>query len=264
MGQTKQTYRKEPSHTRIYRRQMESIAWLHLSGSAVKVLLALATLERGSNNGELFLSDRKGAEFPGLSRNTVWRALNELLDKGFIYRTQEGGFSRKTPHAACYGLTWQAGPKGTKWRAPSHAYEDWRPEADGNTRSQILTETGPVSDQTPETDPDTGADIGPVSLEKSLVSREAGLSGIGPHTVSHRGQAAEPETGQRKQANHTPGAFLDNLRADVADRLDRSPPGEQSRLAEATGIPGGTLSKFLNGRSLPEQYRAPLAAALAA
>ena len=121
MGQTKQTYRKEPSHTRIYRRQMESIAWLHLSGSAVKVLLALATLERGSNNGELFLSDRKGAEFTGLSRNTVWRALNELLDKGFIYRTQEGGFSRKTPHAACYGLTWQAGPKGTKWRAPSHA-----------------------------------------------------------------------------------------------------------------------------------------------
>ena len=70
MGQTKQTYRKEPSHTRIYRRQMESIAWLHLSGSAVKVLLALATLERGSNNGELFLSDRKGAEFTGLSRNT--------------------------------------------------------------------------------------------------------------------------------------------------------------------------------------------------
>lgn len=120
---------KVASHIRIFRRQMQSVAWSHLSGSAVKVLLALALLERGDNNGEFFLSVRKAAEMTGLDKDTCGRAFNELLDKGFIYRTQRGGFSRKTRHAACWGLTWAAGPKGSEHRAPSHAYEQWRPVA---------------------------------------------------------------------------------------------------------------------------------------
>lgn len=115
-------------HIRIYHRQMQSEAWLHLSGSAVKVLLALAVLEKGDNNGEFFLSVRTGAERTGLGKDAVNRALHELQDKGFIYCATPGGFSRKTPHAACWGLTWVAGPKGSEHRAPSHAYEKWRPE----------------------------------------------------------------------------------------------------------------------------------------
>lgn len=118
---------KVPRHVRVYHRQMQSEAWRHLSGSAVKVLLALAALEKGDNNGEFFLSARKGAEITGLGKNAVNRALHELQDKGFIYCSVRGAFSRKTPHAACWGLTWQAGPKGSENRAPSHAYESWRP-----------------------------------------------------------------------------------------------------------------------------------------
>ncbi len=118
---------KVPRHVRIYHRQMQSDAWRHLSGSGVKVLLALAALEKGDNNGEFFLSARKGAEITGLGKNAVNRALHELQDKGFIYCATRGGFSRKTPHAACWGLTWQGGPKGSEHRAPSHAYEKWRP-----------------------------------------------------------------------------------------------------------------------------------------
>ncbi|MCA0911001.1 helix-turn-helix domain-containing protein [Qipengyuania gaetbuli] len=118
---------KVPRHVRVYHRQMQSDAWRHLSGSGVKVLLALAALEKGDNNGEFFLSARKGAEITGLGKNAVNRALHELQDKGFIYCAKRGGFSRKTPHAACWGLTWQGGPKGSEHRAPSHAYEKWRP-----------------------------------------------------------------------------------------------------------------------------------------
>ncbi|QUM73778.1 helix-turn-helix domain-containing protein [Sphingopyxis granuli] len=114
-------------HIRIYHRQMQSEAWRHLSGSAVKVLLALAVLEKGDNNGAFFLSVRTGAERTGLGKDAVNRALHELQDKGFIYCATPGGFSRKTPHAACWGLTWVAGPKGSEHRAPSHAYEQWRP-----------------------------------------------------------------------------------------------------------------------------------------
>lgn len=119
---------KVPSHARIYRRQMQSVAWLHLSGSAVKVLLALALLERGENNGEFFLSVRTAAEMTGLDKDTCSRAFHELMDKGFIYCAERGGFSRKTRHAACWGLTWVAGPKGSPHGPPSHAYEKWRPE----------------------------------------------------------------------------------------------------------------------------------------
>ncbi len=50
---------KTPSHVRIFRRRMQSVAWLHLSGSAAKVLLALTLMERGTNNGEFFRSIRK-------------------------------------------------------------------------------------------------------------------------------------------------------------------------------------------------------------
>ncbi|MBS0253627.1 MAG: helix-turn-helix domain-containing protein [Proteobacteria bacterium] len=118
---------KVPRHVRIYHRQMQSIAWKHLTGGASKVLLALATLEKGDNNGQFFMSTRTGAEWTGLSKNAVHRALQELQDKGFIYCAERGGFSRKTPHAASWGLTWAAGPKGSEHRAPSHAYEKWRP-----------------------------------------------------------------------------------------------------------------------------------------
>lgn len=71
-------------HIRIYHRQMQSEAWRHLSGSGVKVLLALAALEKGDNNGAFFLSVRTGAERTGLGKDAVNRALRELQDKGFM------------------------------------------------------------------------------------------------------------------------------------------------------------------------------------
>lgn len=116
-----------PRHIRIYHDQLNSVAWKRLSGGAVKVLLALASLELGENNGAFFMSARKGAELTGLGKNAVCRALRELQEKGFIYCAELGGFSRKTPHAARYGLTWVAGPKESKHRAPTHAYKKWQP-----------------------------------------------------------------------------------------------------------------------------------------
>ncbi len=126
---------KTPRHVRIFHRQMESVAWRHLTGTAVKLLLALARLEKGENNGEFFLSVRKACEITGLSKNAVNRAFHELMDKGFIYCSESGGFSRKTPHAACWGLTWVGGPKGSPHRAPSHAYEKWRPQENRGPRN---------------------------------------------------------------------------------------------------------------------------------
>lgn len=261
MGLTKADMKREKKHVRVYRDQMATEAWLALSGSAVKVMLAMGLLENGDNNGEFYFSDRKGAEMTGLSRNTVRKAINELIDTGFVYCSVRGGFSRKTPHAACYGFTWMAGPKGSEHRAPSHAYQKWK--HGGNTRAQFLTATGPVSAIDMETSPLAGSVIAPDEMEKRLVSAKVHLSDIEPQTVSQGIGAAGLETEQRKQAIPISAAFPANLRDMLLAHLSTAEPGEQSRLAKSLGIHGGTLSKFVNGRNLPEHHAATLARALA-
>jgi DNA-binding Lrp family transcriptional regulator len=260
MGQTKWQRLKEGKHVRSYRRQMMTATWRAASTSARVVMLAMGLFEDGTNNGEIYFSDRVGAELTGLSRNTVRRALHELQEKGFIYCSARGGFSRKTRHAATYGFTWLAGPKGSEHRAPSHAYEKWQP--DGNSRDQILSATGAVSDTNVETAALTGADIEPDEMETSLVSVARVISDIEPQTVSQGIGAPKLETAQRKQANLTRGPFLAPLRNQLIDHLQASQPGEQSRLADRLNIPAGTLSKFINGRNLPDCHAARLASAL--
>ena len=258
MGQMKGQQRKERKHVRIYQQQIGTAAWRSLSGSAVKVWVAMGMFETGDNNGEFFCGVRTLAEMTGLSRNTVCKAIAELQDKGFIYCSEPGGFSRKTRHAAKYGFTWLAGPKG-EHRAPSHAYAKW---SDGNSRSQILTATGAVSDIGVETDPLTGADIEPVETEKPLVSANSCLSEIEPQTVSQGLGSDQAETEQRKQANPDRAAFLGSLRERLCDALVGAQPGTQTQLADAAGIPGCTLSKFKNGGGLPDNHASALARAL--
>jgi len=262
VGQTSWDRKREKKHVRAYKDQIDSPAWREASGSAIKVMLAMGLFENGDNNGDIHFSDRIGAEMTGLSRNTVRRSLNELIALGFIYCNERGGFSRKTPHAATYGFTWLAGPKGSEHRAPSHAYKKWKhPE---NSRAQFLTETGPISELGVETDPLTGPDIEPDEMEERLVSTIPYLSGIEPQTVSQGIGLAEGETEQRKQANSPTRAFLALLRESLVILIDEAGPGAQSAIAKRLGIPGGTLSKFLNGRGLPDAYVAPLARALRA
>lgn len=256
MGQTKKDRRREGRHVRIYHKQMVTDAWRDLSGSAVKVLLCLASFENSTNNGEIFFSGRIGAERTGLARNTVRDALAELIQHGFLYCTEQGGFSRKTPHASTYGLTWLAGPLG-EHRAPSHAYEKWKPHE--FSRAQFLTETGSVSDTCMETASDTGADFEPAFPEKPVVSVDRHMSGIEPQTVSQGLGFGDVETEPRKQANPDRAAFLANLRTALCDWLNGSEPGTQTKVAEAAGIPGGTLSKFKNGGNLADNHAAALA-----
>ena len=182
--------KKEPKHVRIYQRAMKSAAWADLTGSAVKVLLALASLDNGERNGALCLSARQGSELTGLGKDAVNRALNELIGHGFIYCSQPGSFDRKVRHAATYGLTWVAGQPGSKHRAPSHSYESWQPakkhgpERPDRTVPKIGTATVPQSVDGPENRDRAAAE----SAEK----RQSDLSRKSGHIViSHRHSASE-------------------------------------------------------------------------
>ncbi|MBB3990223.1 helix-turn-helix domain-containing protein [Croceicoccus naphthovorans] len=251
MGRDRSTYIDKRKHVRSFKKQIDTEAWRALSGSAVKVMLAMGLFENGDNNGEWFFSDRTGAEMTGLSRNTVRRAIAELIETGFLYCSERGGFSRKTPHAAKYGFTWLAGPTGPN-RAPSHAYEKWKHE---NSRDQFLTQPGSISDIGLETLPLTGSETKPDEMEKPVNSANSYFSDIEPQTVSQGEGSDGLETEQRKQANPDTRAELDALRTSTLNHLKRNEVGEQSRLADGLGIPQGTLSKFINGGNLPSKYR---------
>ncbi len=113
-------------HTRIDHTMMETAAWRDLSGNAVKLLMHLASLENGENNGDIRCGVREGSEATGLSRSVVGRCLAELVDHGFIAATVAGHFSVKTRIATCWRLTWVVWPGHS---GPTTEYRAWSPKA---------------------------------------------------------------------------------------------------------------------------------------
>lgn len=251
--------KKEPRHIRLYHSFTDCEAWLALSGNAVKVLIALARFDDGSSNGRLFFSERTGAKATGLSRNTVKRCLGELIEKGFIAQTKPGAFNRNNLLAATYRLTWVPAP-GCSPSAPTRDFEKWEP---GNSQAQTLTPLGSKSDNCMETLVGGGSTPDNAETETSDVSSLRGDSNSGPQIVYQGKGNCEPETIGWKQVSSASRTNLAGLRQRLIDHLKSSEPGEQSRLANTLDIPGGTLSKFVNGRNLPAAYCDRLANALA-
>lgn len=240
--------KKEPKHVRLYVSIMQTEAWRSLSGNAVKVLLALVARDNGTRNGELSFSVREAADVANLSPATAKRCLDELQDRGFIRCTQKGAFSRKVQHASTWRYTWQAWPEGKM--GPTRDFEKWKPG--GNTRCQKLQKPVLVSDAKLETTCAPVAKSIAADGGNSLISANRGNSKTSTHTIKPQGaENSEPTLGLQRKA-------IDDLRTALKHRLAASPAGEQTRIAETLGVPGGTLSKFVNGRGLPDQYVEPL------
>jgi hypothetical protein len=74
-----------------------------LSTKANKLLLQIARQYRGSNNGDLnaTFTDFKAKGWN--SKDTFNRALKELIEQGFIFKTRQGGYQNK---CSLYALTW--------------------------------------------------------------------------------------------------------------------------------------------------------------
>lgn len=247
----------EKRHIRVYHDMTGTLAWEHLSGNAIKVLLHLVRFDNGELNGKLFYSDRTAAEGTGLSRNTCRRALAELVEKGFLAVVEKGHFDRKVRHATVYRYTWQAAPGVC---GPTHDYRKWRPD-DGKARVQNLNGTGAKSATDVETSSRSGAKSAPDSLETSRLSVGGQMSGIEPQISYHgRGSASEPIIPWKQGLAETDSLAV--LRRCASAWVERHGHGAQSKLSDKTGIPGGTLSKFMSGRGLPERHRNSLSAAL--
>lgn len=99
---------------RLDYRLLTSNAYRSLSPNARSLLVELAMLYNGDNNGSLYLGVRDAAHRLGVADLTAAsRAFDDLKALGFLQMTQDAHFSIKAgegSRARCWRLTWQPGP----------------------------------------------------------------------------------------------------------------------------------------------------------
>jgi DNA-binding MarR family transcriptional regulator len=89
----------EARHVRLYHFLLKSPAWQTLTAVERCVYVEIARRYNGSNNGFIAFSCRQGADELHVSKSTVSRAVNRLVELGFVHITVPGGFNRKMLHA---------------------------------------------------------------------------------------------------------------------------------------------------------------------
>jgi predicted ArsR family transcriptional regulator len=111
-----------------------SIAWLSLSGAAVKVYVELRRRYNGGNNGDLSLSLDEAARLLHLGKATVARAFAELEAKGFIRMTRRGRWYGR--QATTYAVT----DRPMERNPPTNAWRTWRAVAKNHSSVPKWTE----------------------------------------------------------------------------------------------------------------------------
>jgi hypothetical protein len=178
-----------------------SPAWRSLSPVARSILIELAAIYNGSNNGRLALSARDAAERVRCSKNTAARAFVELVQKGFADVCSRGHFDRKTPHAAEYRLTMhrcdRTGDRSSKrfmsWRL------DQPKSVAGTVRGTASATTGTVTAPTKE-------NCRELSVSRDRKGRLEVISGhtTGTHIIYQMGSGVEEARDSLKMADGQP------------------------------------------------------------
>lgn len=109
---------------------LESEAVCTLNHAAFRVLVLLAAAYNGSNNGALGVTHRQAAKAGIASRNTLYGALRDLVERGLIEMTFPA--SRVPPRPTMYAVTWLPA-NDTEFsagqRLAAHSYRQWRAAA---------------------------------------------------------------------------------------------------------------------------------------
>ena len=109
----------------------KSSAFRSLKPTSLKVLIELRCRFNGSNNGSLFLSYREAAELLGMSKSTVKRAFDELLEKGFLRKRVEGSwYGRKATEYIWTSEPFDGHPATRDW-------QKWRPDKIRKNQSSV-------------------------------------------------------------------------------------------------------------------------------
>jgi hypothetical protein len=80
--------------------------YAELSSRAVKLLIDIYTQFRGSNNGDLTAAWSVMAKRGWTSKDQLGKALRELLERGWVIVTRQGGFKGGKHLPRLYAVTW--------------------------------------------------------------------------------------------------------------------------------------------------------------
>jgi hypothetical protein len=120
---------------------LKSLAYTAKSPLGRALLIEIAFLFVGANNGHLGLSARQAAGRLGCSKDSAARAFRELQAHGLIEARRIGKFSTKSaPLASEWALAWRTCNRTN--RLASNAYRQWRKARDGEPSKKT---DGPIS-----------------------------------------------------------------------------------------------------------------------
>lgn len=98
---------KGQSFAGIPRVVLDNPDYIGLGGNSIRLLVELARQFKGNNNGDLTaawsLMQSRGFN----SKDTLAKAIKELLSANLIVRTRTGLFQNPSSRCALYALTWQ-------------------------------------------------------------------------------------------------------------------------------------------------------------
>lgn len=272
--------------TMLRHRLLNSAAYRSLSPNARSLLIELAMIENGQNNGELYLSVRDAAARMGVAdTKAASRAFEELKELGFIAVTKDAHFAVKTgegSRARAWRLTWQAvaGKQG-----PTNEFEHAEPKpgklaarkrmerglrALKRWRREACEEKFAVEDSTTPFIESVGDSPTPPHAGTIFVADSTtrfGKNGAIPRStlVEDSTTHSELPSGQRSAGdNRADGQIrLDALRWCLINHLKTAPYGEQGRLAKRARISDSQLSLFKHqGAPLTDEKRLRLAEAI--
>lgn len=169
----------DAKHVRIYDAMQGSEAWHHLSGTAVKALLHIASFisPLSTPNGSIFMSHRALAEWLNCDKKTAGKVLRQLVDHGFLRETEKGYFEVKGGPATSYRLTWVPWPG---MMGATNEWRKWHPQEEFNGAKKSPRTGGKFPHRT-SCEADAEGNYTPVALEN-------------PHNcVSHRGGKKGPQ-----------------------------------------------------------------------
>ncbi|PAL24529.1 hypothetical protein [Sphingopyxis sp. GW247-27LB] len=236
---------------------LQSPAFLSLSMRARSAFLVLAERFNGFNNGRIGLSiDNLGAALGNQNHGANSRAMGELMERGFVECMANAS------HVKCkareYRLTFISTGDAPGQQA-TNEWRDWTPPAP--PKSGNMEKIGPEATATREWKP-----VEPTATRRKFrveatatqpteTRRVRGRFRV-EATAAHISNQYEPIEDVDPDVGNSLGSS-DELRA-ALNRLVEAGEVTATSLALAINMPAGTMSKFRNGRGLPDSYRAPL------
>lgn len=173
--------RKQEQHVRMYRHELQSLAWKTLCPDGRSLLIEMRSLYDGKEN-RVHMSVRQAMQRLNVGQRRAQSAINALLERGWIRVIERGAFSRKVRHATVYAL--ENEPIHGGEIAP-RSFMRWQPDQK-NTVAEMTTD-GSRSDyrgapKTPKNTPD-----GSRSEHRKARNQESTVAKTATQISYHRG-----------------------------------------------------------------------------